>query len=416
MLDLPILRRVSSAHDSELEREVETAIAEAVARFGMAGEVLIEKGEARLVGAGPEVVTEIGNVLDTWSALAPELRTRRATEIARRLVTARRASLSPDVARRSLNIGRYVTPIVILCVTGAAIWLAFQYLSPGSGGLAKLFGGGAPSATGPRNIDEYEAERTARAERACEATRARIQRGATVGPADVEGWVVEIVVLRPPDAGDPLADPALGEFISKRDDAGARFVWSGAPDIAELEGITTEVVVAEEPAAKLRGIRFTFKGSYVTSYFHPGTSRHFITVAAALSEKLRGRYAGLYARCAHTETHHLGAWFFGPSPAGASAALIYFMGVFHDPPQLRQSILFPEGGTDVRASDIVQRVETGLAGFDRVKVRNVVSEQGGMISGPNEGPCALTFPFSDANRASRASLELARVGGVGLER
>jgi serine/threonine-protein kinase len=399
--------------DSELKREMELAIAEAVARFGMAGDVLIEGDDVRLVGAGPEVVTPLGNVADQWTNLAPELRNRRAMEIARRLVGARRQSLAPAGGKRSSPILGYVAPVVILAVAAVAVFFAYRYFSPGGAGFA-WFGKSATSASA-QSLEQYEAERTERAQRACEATRARIQRGATVGPADVEGWVVEIVLLRPSNTTDPVTDPALGAFV-KPSDGGARFHWAGSPELAEVEGIGTSVDVAAEPAAGFRGLRLTFRGRYVAEYFQSGTSRHFLKVASGLAEKLSARYGAVYARCAHTDTHHLGSWFHGPSPAGAAAALVYFMGAFNDPPQLRESVLFPEGGADPRTSEIIPRVEKGLDGWDRVKIRNTLGEHGGMISGQKDGPTTLTFPFSDGNRASRSSLALARAAGVGLER
>jgi serine/threonine-protein kinase len=408
---------MSNSADPELERELTSAIAEAVARFGMAGEVLIEGTDVRLVGAGPEAVTELGHVLEQWSGLAPELRQRRATEIARRLVAARRSSLAPSDKRRSFNPLGYLAPVAILAVAAVALYFAYRYFSPGGSGEGfSLFGTRAPSATGPRNVDEYEAERTQRAQRACEATRARVQRGATVGPSDVEGWVVEMVFLRAKDTPDPVRDPGLVEFVEKREDAGARFAWKGTPDLAALDGITTSVSVAEEPNKGFRGLRLTFEGQYVASYFHAGTSRYFIKAAAAVAEKLNMRYGALYARCAHTDTHHLGAWFLGPNPAGAAASLVYFMGAFNDPPQLRNSVMFPQGGNDVRSSEVIARVEKGFGDIDRVKLRNLIGEHGGMISGQKDGPTALTFPFSDGNRASRGSHSLTKVAGVGLER
>lgn len=392
---------------------METAVAEAVARFGMAGEVLIEGDDVRLVGAGPEVVTQLGNVAEQWTSLAPELRQRRALEIARRLVGARRSSLAPSAAKRRSPLLGYIAPVLILCVAGVGVFFAYRYFSPGGAGFS-LFGRGQPSASN-QSIDDYEAERAKRAERACEATRARIQRGATVGPADVEGWVVEIVLLRPSSTTDPVTDPALVEFVKKGDD-GSRFVWSGTPELAEMEGIGTSVSVGAERSSGFRGVRFTFQGRYVASYFQPGTSRYYLKAASGLAEKLKATHGAVYARCAHTETHHLGSWFYGPSPAGAAASLVYFMGAFNDPPQLRESVLLPEGGTDVRSSDIIPRVEKGLTDFDRVKIRNALGEHGGMISGQKDGPTTLTFPFSDGNRASRGSMALARSAGVGLER
>ncbi|MBK7582845.1 MAG: hypothetical protein IPI67_21955 [Myxococcales bacterium] len=83
---------------------------------------------------------------------------------------------------------------------------------------------------------------------------------------------------------------------------------------------------------------------------------------------------------------------------------------------MRQSILFPDGGTDVRAAGSLGRILELTGRLDRTRVRTLIGEHDGMITGKDAGPTTLTFPFADANRAARASLEVARVGGVGVER
>lgn len=46
----------------------------------------------------------------------------------------------------------------------------------------------------------------------------------------------------------------------------------------------------------------------------------------------------------------------------------------------------------------------------------MIGQHEGMITGKADGPTTLTFPFADANRAARASFEVAKVSGVGVER
>lgn len=400
-----------SLHDPEVRREIEAAIAEAVTRFGMAGDIFIEGTTARLVGAGAEVSTDLGGIGDQWPTLAPELRQRRATEIARRLVSARRARIEAGHDQPRRGVPLFVAPMAILLLAAAGVLFAWDRFAPG--GLGFRFGA-EPTASAP-NVDEYERERAARAQRVCEATRSRILRGATVGPTDVEGWVVELVLIR--EAADPLRDPALGEYLSQGEDAGAqRFVWKDAPEIAAQQGLGTDVSVTEETGTGASGLRLTFHGKYVNPYFDPAKRGQYVKLANALAERLGASHGALYARCSLGGGHHLGSWFLGPTPGQAAAALVYWVGAFADPPHLRKSVLFPEGGGDVRQSGVFSRLGALSTDLDRKKLRTTAGEHDGMLTGEDEGRTVLTFPFADSNRAARASFSLAKTLGAGVER
>src|SRR5258706_9918280 len=179
-----------SLHDPEVRREIETAVAEAVTRFGAAGETRIEGTRICLIGAGPEASTDLGGLGEQWLALAPELRGRRATALARALLETRRSLLAPP-PRPGFAMPRFVPQLVVLAVAVAALVAAWRDLAPG-------WFGTRPSASAGYT-DEYGRQRVERAQRVCEATRSRVQRGATIGPTDSEGWVVELVLTR---AGD----------------------------------------------------------------------------------------------------------------------------------------------------------------------------------------------------------------------
>ncbi|MBK7582844.1 MAG: serine/threonine protein kinase [Myxococcales bacterium] len=265
--------------------DLEILVGEAIARFGMAGDAIVEGNRIRLVGAGPEVATELANVVEHWETLAPELRQRRAGELARRLVQARRAALEGGGQRTRVGIPRWLPPLLILAVGAAAIFAAFNYLAPGS---RWSFGAPAPTATAISS-DEYERQRVERAERVCQATRARIMRGATIGPTDVEGWVVELVLARPTEA--LTSDAKLAQFVSGTP---ARFVWKEAPEIEKQEGIGTSVSVATEAlpgAVALHGVRLTFSGKYAIPYFYSGERRAYVKTANAMAESLGRRTA-----------------------------------------------------------------------------------------------------------------------------
>ena len=83
---------------------------------------------------------------------------------------------------------------------------------------------------------------------------------------------------------------------------------------------------------------------------------------------------------------------------------------------MRQSILFPDGGSDLRSSGVLGRIADKTQALDRNKVRSLIGQHDGMITGKPDGPSTLTFSFADANRAARASMELSRVSEVGVDR
>jgi serine/threonine-protein kinase len=376
-----------------------------------------------LEGYGPPTSAPLGALAAQWDGFSPELRGRRATALARELVQKRRASL-PPTARRGFNfkLPSFVAPLAILALTVVALWFARSWLIPG-----KSRSDGAPTTTVTSPVasvgaDAYEAERRARAERVCQATRSRIQRGATVGPTDVEGWVVELVLLRDGNSGELTFDPGLSPFISRRPgQLRGKFVWASAEDIAGAEGPSTIVDIANASipnpeSPKHRGVRLTFSGRYVAPYFRDDGRKSYVRVAAALAERLGATHGALYARCAESSSHHLGAWFRGPSAGGAAASLVYWMGAFADPPQLRATLLAADGGSDPSQSGVLDQLGTAGAELTKARIAKLIGSDGGMIAGRPDGPHTLTFPFKDGNRAARASLALARELDVGVTR
>ncbi len=404
--------------DPEVQREIETLVAEAVARFGAAGEVRIVGERIHLEGYGPPTSAELGGLEAQWDGLAPELRGRRATALARELVQKRRASLPPTRSGGfNFKLPSFVAPLVVLGLAAVALWFARSWLLPEKTNAA-VTSSAQPGPLASTGVDAYEAQRRARAERVCQATRSRIQRGATVGPTDVEGWVVELVLLRDGSSAELTFDPGLSPFISRRPgQLSGKFVWASAEDIAGAEGPSTVVTVADASipnpeTPKHRGVRLTFAGRYVAPYFRDDGRKSFIRVAAALAERLGATHGALYARCAESSSHYLGAWFRGPGAGGASASLVYWMGAFADPPQLRAAVLAADAGAD----PILDRVEQAGAELTKARVAKLIGSDGGMIAGRPDGPHTLTFPFKDGNRAARASLELARELNVGVVR
>jgi hypothetical protein len=402
--------------DTELLREIETLVAEEVARFGVAGEVRIVGNSVVLEGYGPPSGVDLGGLIDQWDQLPHEVRARRATGLARRLVEARRASVAPlRSSARGLSMPRFVAPALILALGAGGVWAAYKYLTPGTTGGLKAADHATDKPAGSSvPADEYESERLARAERVCQTTRERVQRGATVGPTDTEGWVVELTLLRAGGNSALTFDPALASFIERR--AGSlegKFVWAGAPEIGARSGPDTKVLVedASIPAPdqpRLYGVTLRFTGRYVISYFTEAERIAYHKTAHTLAQRLGADFAGLFAQCAQSATHQIGSWFWGGSPAGAAASVIYFMGAHADPVQIEQKTLFPRGGDSVVRSAALLRIAEETAELKRERVLRLLGNTGGMIAGRPNAPHVISFPYKDSNRASRASLDLAR--------
>ena len=405
--------------DPGIAHELQAQIAEAVSRFGVAGHVRVTAERVFLEGHGPAVSVELGGLGAQWDQLNPDTRQRRATQLARELVNSRRGtSISPQPARQRLRLPNFVAPVLIIGAAAFAIYQVRAWMLPGGGTSNSAEPAGAPANTAATP----DTERQARAQRVCEATRSRVMRGATVGPTDVEGWVVELTLLRPGDTPDLTFDPGLANFIERRPGQfEGHFAWAGAPKLKEARGPGARVQVssANAPGAskpELRGVRLTFSGRYVSPYFKESERGQYFRTAAALAERLGASYGGLYARCAEGNTHHIGSWFRGPGAAGAAAALSYFMGAFAPAPHVRREVLFPDGGSDPRRSSAILRITASGSALTKDRVARLLGEHGGMIAGRSGGPMTLTFPFRDGNRASRASHTLARSVGVATER
>ena len=128
-----------------------------------------------------------------------------------------------------------------MLVTGLA--LAYRYLSPNDESALATFnrwlnqralgsatGVANATATAPTsNASNIEHERAVIASAACRKSRARVAGGGSVGPADVEGWQVELVLLRRGPHIDLSEGAELAPFV-RRTPGGAvgKLVWARA--------------------------------------------------------------------------------------------------------------------------------------------------------------------------------------------
>lgn len=400
-----------TAMDGEVLDEIQNAVAEALGRLRVRGAVVVDGGVATFSGDGDTVAVDIGALAQQWRRLSPELRARRAEEIANQLARRRRATSSD--AGRSRSVPQWIAAI--------GIAIAIVIVLYGAYALYTVQRARKAAAERALALREYERERERRAERVCDATRSRVMRGAVIGPTDVEGWVVELALLREAQKGAVIDDPALTTFFAPTGkDGERRLVWPEAGEIAGIAGPDTKVVlspaeVAGKAGRPYAGATFVLTGRYVVPYFTDSDRIVYVRLATALRDKLDAKYGALYARCAHGSTHHLGAWFAGPGASGAAASLLYFMGTFAEVPHLKSSLLAADAGAFDRSlafGSIVEATKT----LDKARVLALLAPNGGMVAGAGSDIHDVTFPFHDSNRAARASREMARGLGIGTDR
>jgi serine/threonine-protein kinase len=401
------------AVDPRIAADIEAYAAEALARFGASGALRVHGNELVLTGPGGARRTELGPLQELWPSLPEEARRRRTMELVRRLV-GQRAPVSLRPERRGVPSWAFA----VLALAAAAGGLVFALRSsPTESDVVRR----RAAATAPGESQETVEDRHARAARVCEATRTNVLRGATIGPTDLEGWVVDAVVLKR-GGSEPLEQhPALSLYLkTPTAPEGSPFVWKEEPELAQLDGSDTRVTVKREliegsSAERTPGVRLTFEGRLTEHYFNPEKRRAYFHVISSLTDALGGTHAGLFARCAGGATHHVGVWFRGPTPGEAAASLVYLLGTYAEPPHLVDAFLHGPTATELDRSIAFGNIRAAGSKLTQRDIASVVGRSGGMISGPANGPFVITFPFTDGNRGSRASRDLARATSIGRE-
>lgn len=388
-----------SAH---ILRDIQQLIEAALARHGTAGEVHVDEHAVSLSGNGRNARVDIDHLLAKWETLPFPERQRECGLIARALAKQRRtfAPRAREDGRRPLSI---LGIALAALLTGGGVYafgLRDEKVEPDAASLHDALAA---------ELAKVERERNARAERVCNATRTRISRGGTIGPTDAEGWVVELGLLWP--AAENRATN-LGDFIAPHGGA-ARIVWTGAPDLKQLDGPSTHVEVQrralpEEGAPQYRELLLTLRGEYVLPYFREPERIKLIRFAHAIAERHSAMLGALYARCDAGTTHHMGSWFLGNSPGAAASALLYYMGAHAQPPLLPPEVLSTRQNTPLEPAFALDTLLERTRHLQRKDVASGIGALDGMVAGP-AAFTTLGFPFVDSDRALRASFQLVRL-------
>ncbi len=402
-------------------------------RRGRPGKPRVE-GHFLVVGKGATAArADLKGSLQQWDSLPDDLRERRAQQIAQLLGEgAERAPVVRRQTRRRLflpGLFSFVGPVIVLALMIAGLALAYQYLSPNKeSALAtanrwlnqRPIASVIASVTAPTyNASNIEQERAVIASTACSKSRARVARGGSVGPADVEGWRVQLVLLRRGPNVDLSQSAALGPFVRRAAGSKAgKLVWAKASSLVAEDRFDAQVELAVLPPLgekNVSGISLVFSGPYVVPYFTEDQRSDYFLLADALADALGASDGALFAHCADSEAHHVGSWFLGATPGAAVASMIYFMESYSDFPVLKPEVL--GNGTDqARRGHTFDAISQAASSLSRSSVATLVGGELGMISGRPNKPARLTFPFRDGNRASRSGLEAARSLGLASSR
>ena len=420
--------------DEQLVQQIRAMVEAELQRRGRPAKVRVE-GQFLAVGKGAtEARADLKGSIQQWESLPDDLRERRVQQIAQLLSEgADRAPLmarpSPQRRANRPSLSAFLAPLMIAAVTVGGLALAYRYLSPNKESpLATVnrmlnqgpIGSAIASVTAPTyNASNIEHERAVIASAACSKSRTRVARGGSVGPADVEGWQVELVLLRRGPNVDLSQNAALSSFVRRAaGSSSGELVWAKASSLIAEQRFDARVELhALPPLGKtnVSGVSFVFSGPYVVPYFTEDQRTDYFQLADALADALGATEGALFAHCADSESHHVGSWFLGASPGGAVASLIYFMAGFTDLPILKPEVL-GTGTAQARRGQMFDTINQAAGSLSRASVATLLGNELGMVSGRPKKPARITFPFRDGNRASRSGLDAARSLGLASSR
>ncbi len=381
--------------------DLRARVEEALPRYGVAGRVSWAKGRLRLSGHGPTIEIAVPHeVLPDDVTLAE--RQKLVERLARQLAAERRAAGSSlgrgwgsrlfAALRLSVALG-----LGVLGLGMAWHWLGRPATQVGSG-TAELGNPSTISKAPPLPMRSGASDPLA--ER-CQLTRTRIAMGGNVTPLDVDGWVVEFLFITQGQTLTPTAPRVQRYFPGITTSQPAPLIWPAAEELSRLADPHSPFSVAAERTAGLvpfqgTGIRLTASGSYIAAYFDETRRPEMQRLAAALCDGLAADWGALYARCAHDDIRQVGSWFRGKDVAGALTSLVAAMRPATGPTD-------PLGPGSGATSGQLMDVQSRFARADRRSVGLLLGREGGMLAERRDGASTLSFPFRDANRATRAS-------------
>ena len=450
------MRAVDS--EGDVVREVEAAVQKALETAGIQGRVKLEGRTLTLHGGGAAVEIDALYLVEQWALLPADLRERKASDVATRLIDANAAAGSGTLASAGLGMSGRPTsgapaaggpslrpgasqrpnegplrassapprpfvpsarplgapapgarrppiaiPLGAILVLGAAVALVLLYRSgqaPPSGNASGSASATATATGSGRTTESADARNS----RLCEAARARVLSSGALAQIDAEVWLAELWLATsktaPAKAGKSPDSLVLNDKLTAEAD----------PDLAAVPLGSVEVLFSEvhtESDFQVHLVRF--RGGYVSQFFDPAGRERMNRVAGKFADAWGATAGALYGRCAHLAYHDIGAWFRGATPTHAAASLVYSMGFFSE-----RRLTNHDPNATPRIEDMDPLLST-LGKLDRSALETAVRDAGGTFSpGASAGdPTTITFPMGGPTRAARATGDLAKAAGIG---
>jgi hypothetical protein len=226
---------------------------------------------------------------------------------------------------------------------------------------------------------------------------------------------VELMLLSASGDLEPGSKVLQSFFGTVPGSAALRVIWDEEPALRNADDPATLVHVSVDPLASVvpkthSGIRVVMMGKYVPIYFDDANRLKMTRFASALYEATAANFGALYARCAEGRTHHLGGWFRASDFGSVSVGLVAAMGLYADVPHLAGLGLTEDQLAQRRSlSSLMDQTKK----LDRGRLTMLLADDGGMLAARPGSWVTVTFPFSDGNRATRASLRIAESVGLG---
>jgi serine/threonine-protein kinase len=352
---------------------------------------VVVEGSTLVIGAGEgRRAIPIAELLGAWNLLPPEDRARRIDALlARSGRAAGSAASSPAAAR--LVVAWSAALLLALGAIASVAWARGEAVSAAGRRQAR-------EARPPSAPDEAPSAAASRREAICAGVRRRVLAGASFGPYDAEGWVVELWLARE----DGKLGPDHAQLASIDEEGGlARF----DPELARLRGTITVGELAPPPAsvraARPGGALVSMHGALATAFVDPSMRARFPALADRLYDATGAELGGLWARCGDLPWHDLGAWFRGVDPGAAAGALLFGSGRYGEGGAVHPTA--PSGA----ANTLGALVTRSRAVVDERALELGVVDLGGKVQTLRGAGTTITFPLAAYTLATRSSREIA---------
>ena len=391
------------------------AVRDALSGFGLAGTVALEGKMLTLRGNGVPTSIDAGPAAEQWPLLPADMQRRKALDLARRLADAHRTAQRALPGGDGAGVSSLPWALAGKALLGIAAAAALVV-----GGRAYLAARSKEALPPPVHVETPE-QQSRRLATACRAVRERVYSGASIGPYDTTGWVVELWLASRPgplpatanagarvDAGAPASKPISTASMAGAVEAG-RLATGLEDTLARLTDGTLALDEAAVPATSpgWTGVTLRFGGGYSRAFFEPEPRARFLALADRLFESSGADLGALYARCADSPVHDVGAWFRGRDVGAAATALLFGIGLFAERPQIDRAALGAGEIDGLRAAATAKKL-------DAPTLKELIGEQGGNLTA-TPGAVTLAFPLGGPVRAVRASRAVAVKIGIGRE-